>query len=70
VGGLNGQESPQTARVRLSFLGGAEPWWVTTIRDGASDREFDSSTRKVTSHDEVEIAMRPRGGFVLRLTPD
>jgi hypothetical protein len=56
--------------VRLSFLEDAGPWWVTTIRDGASDREFDSGTRKVTSHDEVEIAMRPRGGFVLRITPD
>jgi hypothetical protein len=43
---------------------------MTRIRDGASDREFDSSVRKVTSRDEVEIAMRARGGFVLRITPD
>jgi hypothetical protein len=56
--------------VRLSFLDDVGPWWVTTIRDGASDREFESITRKATSRDEVEIAMRPRGGFVLRLTPD
>jgi len=70
VGGLNGQESAQTTRVRLSFLDDPGPWWLTTIRDGASDRAFDSSTRKATSRDEIEIAMRPRGGFVLRLTPD
>jgi alpha-glucosidase len=70
VGGLSGQDSAQTARVRLSFLDDPGPWWLTTIRDGASDREFDGSTRKATSRDEVEVAMRARGGFVLRITPD
>jgi hypothetical protein len=70
VGGLSGQDSPQTTRVKLSFLDDAGPWSVMTIRDGATDREFESSTGKATSRDEIEIAMRARGGFVLRIAPD
>ena len=69
VGGLSGQEAATTERVALSFLGG-ETWWMTLIRDGSGDRAFDASERKVTSRDTVEVALRPRGGFVMRLTPD
>jgi hypothetical protein len=69
VGGLNGQEAAGTARVDLGFLG-AGSWSVTLIRDGAEDRQFDSSTRAATSKDVIEVPMRARGGFVMRLARD
>lgn len=66
VGGLNGQDAPETARVEVGRLGRG-PWSMTLIRDGAEDRSFEATTRRVTSQEAVEVPMRPRGGFVLRL---
>jgi hypothetical protein len=65
VGGLNA-DTPQSTRVNLGFLP-AGSFRMTLIRDGASDRSFDSSTRAVTSEDVIEVAMRARGGFVMRI---
>jgi len=67
VGGLNGQEAAETARVSLAFLGGGA-WSMTLIRDGAQERSFDSASRGVTSRETIEVPMRPRGGFVMRLS--
>jgi alpha-glucosidase len=66
VGGLNGQERGQAVRVDLSFLGPG-PWSMAIIRDGTGDRSFASETRAVTAKDTIEVAMRGRGGFVMRL---
>ncbi|HYU79807.1 MAG TPA: glycoside hydrolase family 97 catalytic domain-containing protein [Vicinamibacterales bacterium] len=65
VAGLNA-DAVETVRVSLNFLK-AGSYQLTLIRDGAEDRAFDSSSRMVTSRDIVEVAMRPRGGFVMRL---
>jgi len=66
VGGINGQEAPQDTRVEMSFLGQGS-WQLTLIRDGENDRSFAASARQVTSKDALDVAMRPRGGFVMRL---
>jgi len=66
VGGINGQDAPQDAKVALSFLA-AGAWKMTQIRDGADDRTFADSARQVTEKDTIEVVMRPRGGFVMRL---
>jgi alpha-glucosidase len=65
VGGLNA-DAAQIASVNLSFLP-AGSFQMTLIRDGATDRSFDSSTRTVTSKDVIDVAMRARGGFVMRI---
>jgi len=66
VGGINGQEAPQDTRVEMSFLGQGS-WQLTLIRDGENDRSFATASRQVTSKDALDVAMRPRGGFVMRL---
>lgn len=65
VGGLNA-DAAQSARVPLSFLP-AGSFQMTLIRDGADDRTFDSSTRTVTGRDVIDVPMRARGGFVIRI---
>jgi hypothetical protein len=66
VGGINGQEAPQDTRVELAFLG-TGTWSLTQIGDGGDDRTFATSARSVRSKDVIDVPMRPRGGFVMRL---
>jgi alpha-glucosidase len=65
VGGLNA-DAAQTARIALTFLP-AGSFQMTLVRDGADDRSFDSSTRTVTSKETIDVPMRARGGFVIRI---
>jgi hypothetical protein len=65
VGGLNA-DTAQTVRVNLGFLP-AGSLHMTLIRDGADDRRFDSTARRVTAKDVIEVPMRARGGFVMRI---
>ena len=65
VGGLNAGTA-QNTRVNLSFLA-AGSFQLTLIRDGGEDRAFDSGTKTVTAKDILDIPMRARGGFVLRI---
>jgi len=66
VGGLNA-DSPTTAKVALDFAG-AGSWDVAVIGDGAVDREFRTFSRVATSADVIEVPMRARGGFVMRIS--
>jgi alpha-glucosidase len=66
VGGLSGLDVGQSARVDLAFLGPGA-WSLTLIRDGAEERSFDASARPVRASDVIEVEMRPRGGFVMRI---
>ena len=66
VGGINGQEAPRDTRVEMSFLGQGS-WQLTLIRDGENDRSFAASARQVTSKDALDVPVRARGGFVMRL---
>ena len=66
VGGINGQEAQQDTRVEMSFLDQGS-WQLTLIRDGESDRSFATASRPVTPKDTIEVVMRPRGGFVMKL---
>jgi hypothetical protein len=65
VGGLNA-DTATTAAVSLSFLG-AGSWGVSIISDGASDREWQVVTRTATLSHTIEVPMRARGGFVMRI---
>src|SRR5262249_14990930 len=67
VGGINGQETAQAAKVDLAFLGPGA-WTMTLIRDGDQDRALRTESRAVQPAATVDVAMRPRGGFVMRLT--
>jgi hypothetical protein len=73
VGGVTADEA-RTARVPLGFLAespGARTtaggWEMTLIADGAADREFSIRTARVSPTDTIEVPMRARGGFVMRL---
>jgi hypothetical protein len=66
VGALNADE-PTTARVSLDFAG-AGAWTVAGIADGAADREFRTFSRVATAADVIEVPMRARGGFVIRMS--
>jgi hypothetical protein len=66
IGALNGQADESTATVPLDFLG-AGPWTAAIIRDGSSDRTFDTEARNVTSNDHLTILARARGGFVVTI---
>jgi len=70
VGGINGREAAESAHVAFDFLGHApsSQWSLTLIRDGGTEREFDSSSRTTASTGSVDVPMLPRGGFVMRLT--
>jgi hypothetical protein len=40
---------------------------MTLITDGAGDREFSTRTASVSPTDAIEVPMRARGGFVMRI---
>ncbi len=67
VGGLNALDQAQDARVALDFLGEGA-WKMTLIRDGADDRSFRDEVRPVDAKAVIDVPMRARGGFVMRLT--
>jgi hypothetical protein len=66
VGGLNGLDGPQSIHVPLAFLSSGS-WTLTLIRDGTEDRSFNSSSRAVAPAEVIEVPMRGRGGFLMRL---
>ena len=41
---------------------------MTLIRDGSTDRSFDNESRQVDAGAVIDVPMRARGGFVMRLT--
>jgi alpha-glucosidase len=66
IAGLNGTAAGATVRVDLSLLKEGR-WTASIVRDGGADREFASELRTVTPEDTFDVAMRARGGFVVRL---
>ena len=67
IGGLNADTAIR-AKVPLSFLGPGA-WTMTLIADGDVDRDFKTSSRPITSADVIDVPMRARGGFVVRIHP-
>jgi Glycosyl-hydrolase 97 C-terminal, oligomerisation len=65
--GVNGEDSATSVAVDLGFLGEGG-WQLTAIGDGAGERSFVADTRLVSAGDRLDVPMRPRGGFALRLT--
>ena len=68
VGGINGRNEADTVTLDLGFLDKGE-WTATVVRDGAQNRAFATETRPAAPIGALTIAMRPRGGFVVRLAP-
>jgi alpha-glucosidase len=67
VGGINGEESAATVRLNFSFLEQGD-YRATIITDGNDDRSFQESSFDARRDNEREVRMRPRGGFVIRLS--
>ena len=59
-----GHADDRQSTARVSRLGS---WTMTLIGDGAVDREFKDSTRSVIATESVDVPMRARGGFVMRI---
>lgn len=66
VSGINGQKTPQTIKVPLTFLGGGK-YSLSLIMDGATPQEFAHVTRSANAKDVLDIALLGRGGFAARL---
>jgi alpha-glucosidase len=66
VGGINGTDKAQQVRVPLAFLG-AGAWKASLVSDGDSDRSFKIEDRAATSKDQLDLSMRARGGFAIRI---
>jgi alpha-glucosidase len=66
VGGINGRNTAEAVPLSLAFLGSGD-WQLTLIRDGDSDRTFDTSSRTVTARDTIDVSVRANGGFACRL---
>ena len=71
VGGINGLSEASSAKVSLSFLGKSAKGSVdvTIIGDGNSDRAFASRTESHVAADTIEVPLRAKGGFVMRIVP-
>jgi hypothetical protein len=68
VAGINGQNEPQPAALDLSFLS-ASPYLGTLIRDRDDGQGFSSQEVSPSSKQPFAVDIKPRGGFVLRMTP-
>jgi beta-lactamase superfamily II metal-dependent hydrolase len=70
VAGLNGTESPASVKVAVPFLGEGG-WSVRSIMDGPGGGRASvaGSIGGITAASTADMAMSPRGGFVMRLEP-
>jgi alpha-glucosidase len=67
IAAMNGPDA-RTVKVNLSFLR-AGSYTALVVRDKSDDpAAVDVETRQVRSGQPLEIAMRPAGGFIVRLT--
>jgi alpha-glucosidase len=67
VGGINGQDAPATAHVKLDFL--TDGYWLgQNVTDGATDRTFGSFQMDIPQTPGMarDMPMRAHGGFVMR----
>jgi len=68
IGGLNGQDQPQTLQLHFDFLP-AGAYDLKLIRDGATGKEFNTQTIPITKDSKIEVNCLPRGGFAATLVP-
>jgi hypothetical protein len=68
VGGINGEDTPATAHVKLDFLNDGQ-WMAYNVVDGTDDRSFGSIQMDIpqTAGMTRDYPMRARGGFVMHL---
>ncbi len=71
VGGISGLTEASAAKVSLSFLGkdAKRRFDVTVIGDGDTDRSFASRNATYTAAETIDVPLRGRGGFVMRIAP-
>jgi hypothetical protein len=63
IGGLNGQDTPQTLQFTLPFLK-TKTAKLSIIKDGETDQSFATQTLPVNANQPVKVTCLPRGGFV------
>jgi alpha-glucosidase len=68
VAGISGEAQARDLVMPLSFLATGQ-YTMTVIADGSDDDSFSESSATVTATDSLDVSLRPRGGFVARLTP-
>jgi alpha-glucosidase len=66
VGAINGQEEEEKVLLTLPFLVEGE-YMLGIINDGDNDRSFRYAKKPFKPGDQMEIGMRPRGGFVIEI---
>ena len=66
VGAISGQEEEQKVLLTLPFLAEGE-YMLGIINDGDNDRSFRYAKKPFKPGDQIEIGMRPRGGFVIEI---
>lgn len=69
IGVIQSGLQPMRVALPCTFLG-TQRFTARVIGDGADDRSFGNASYKVTSRDTITVALRPRGGAVIRLVPE
>lgn len=64
IGAINGQEEEQKTVLEMPFLNEGK-YMMEIIKDGDDDRSFRYAKKPFKPGESLEIAMRPRGGFVV-----
>lgn len=68
VGGAEGEKQPRTLKLSLPFLS-AGRHAVEIIADGDDDTSFSHATKTIDARSDLEVALRPAGGFVAKISP-
>jgi hypothetical protein len=68
LSGINGTKDTLALDVALSFLGKGS-YRASVITDGPAQREFAHAEKTLRAADQLPVALAPRGGFAVRLTP-
>jgi hypothetical protein len=68
LSGINGTKDTLALDVDLSFLGKGA-YRASVITDGPAQREFSHAEKSLRAADKLPVALAPRGGFAVRLTP-
>jgi hypothetical protein len=68
LGGAEGAKQPRSLEFALPFLKSGR-YAVEIISDGANDKSFSHATQTLRSGDKLNVAVRPAGGFVAKISP-
>lgn len=64
IAGINGEDSVRNVHLELPFINKSQGFIIT---DGDTDRSFERNNLNLDENNNLDIAMKPRGGFLIRL---